>query len=111
MSHIHVTLVPIVKGDRKRRKREEQTKKRYRKKLTDTVRLYADDIMTRLKLKSYQDTYAEAMTKYGLQRGMTARRLATSPRSNIIGIYRNLPTTSKRKWWICSSRKKRYGRN
>uniref|UniRef100_UPI003A855ECE MobV family relaxase n=1 Tax=Alistipes putredinis TaxID=28117 RepID=UPI003A855ECE len=54
--HIHVTLVPIVKGERKRRKREEQTKKRYRKKPTDTVRLCADDIMTRLKLKSYQDS-------------------------------------------------------
>ena len=53
--HIHVTLVPIVKGERKRRKREEQTKKRYRKKPTGTVRLCADDIMTRLKLKSYQD--------------------------------------------------------
>ena len=61
---------PIVKGERKRRKREEQTKKRYRKKPTDTVRLCADDIMTRLKLKSYQDTYAEAMAKYGLQRGI-----------------------------------------
>ena len=68
--HIHVTLVPIVKGERKRRKREEQTKKRYRKKPTDTVRLCADDIMTRLNLKSYQDTYAEAMAKYGLQRGI-----------------------------------------
>ena len=68
--HIHVTLVPIVKGERKRRKREEQTKKQYRKKPTDTVRLCADDIMTRLKLKSYQDTYAEAMAKYGLQRGI-----------------------------------------
>lgn len=68
--HIHITLVPIVKGERKRRKREEQTKKRYRKKPTDTVRLCTDDIMTRLKLKSYQDTYAEAMAKYGLQRGI-----------------------------------------
>lgn len=68
--HIHITLVPIVKGERKRRKREEQAKKRYRKKPTDTVRLCADDIMTRLKLKSYQDTYAIAMTKYGLQRGI-----------------------------------------
>lgn len=68
--HIHVTLVPIVKGERKRKKREEQAKKRYRKKPTDTVRLCADDIMTRLKLKSYQDTYAEAMAKYGLQRGI-----------------------------------------
>lgn len=67
--HIHVTLVPIVKGERKRRKREEQAKKRYRKKPADTVRLCADDIMTRLKLKSYQDSYAVAMA-YGLQRGI-----------------------------------------
>ena len=67
---IHVgTLVPIVM-ESVRRKREEQTKKRYRKKPTDTMRLCADDIMTRLKLKSYQDTYAEAMAKYGLQRGI-----------------------------------------
>ena len=68
--HIHVTLVPIVKGERKRRKREEQAKKRYRKKPANTVRLCADDIMTRLKLKSYQDSYAVAMAKYGLQRGI-----------------------------------------
>ena len=68
--HMHVTLVPIVKGERKRRKREEQAKKRYRKKPADTVRLCADDIMTRLKLKSYQDSYAVAMAKYGLQRGI-----------------------------------------
>ena len=68
--HIHVTLVPIVKGERKRRKREEQAKKRYRKKPADTVRLCADDIMTQLKLKSYQDSYAVAMAKYGLQRGI-----------------------------------------
>ena len=37
--HIHVTLVPIVKGERKRRKREERTKKRYRKKPTDTAEI------------------------------------------------------------------------
>ena len=69
-SHIHITLVPIVKGERKRKKKEEQVKKRYRKKPADTVRLCADDIMTRLKLKSYQDSYAVAMAKYGLQRGI-----------------------------------------
>ena len=67
--HIHITLVPIVKGERKRKKREEQVKKRYRKKPNNAVRLCADDIMTRLKLKSYQDSYAVAMAKYGLQRG------------------------------------------
>ncbi len=68
--HIHITLVPIVKGERKRKKREEQVKKRYRKKPAHAVRLCADDIMTRLNLKSYQDSYAVAMSKYGLQRGI-----------------------------------------
>ncbi len=78
--HMHVTLVPIVKGERKRRKREEQAKKRYRKKPADGVRLCADDIMSRLKLKSYQDSYAAAMAKYGLQRGIDgseARHVST----------------------------------
>ena len=78
--HMHVTLVPIVKGERKRKKREEQAKKRYRKKPTDTVRLCADDIMSRLKLKAYQDSYAVAMGKYGLQRGVDgseARHVST----------------------------------
>lgn len=68
--HIHATLVPIVKGERKRKKKEEQVKKQYRKKPTDTARLCADEIMTRAKLKSYQDTYAQAMSGYGLQRGI-----------------------------------------
>ena len=68
--HIHATLIPIVKGERKRKKKEEQVKKRYRKKPTGTARLCADDIMTRAKLKSYQDTYAQAMSGYGLQRGI-----------------------------------------
>lgn len=45
-------------------------KKRYSKKPIDTARLCADEIMTRAKLKSYQDTYAQAMSGYGLQRGI-----------------------------------------
>ena len=79
-SHIHATLVPIVKGERKRKKKEEQVKKRYRKKPTDKARLCADEIMTRAKLKSYQDTYAQAMSGYGLQRGIDgseARHITT----------------------------------
>lgn len=40
------------------------------KKPTDTARLCADEIMTRAKLKSYQYTYAQAMSGYGLQRGI-----------------------------------------
>ena len=34
------------------------------------MRLCADDVMARHKLKHYQDTYAQAMGKYGLQRGI-----------------------------------------
>ena len=78
--HIHATLVPIVKGERKRKKKEEQVKKRYRKKPTDTARLCADEIMTRAKLKSYQDTYVQTMSSYGLQRGIDgseARHITT----------------------------------
>ena len=108
--HIHVTLVPIVKGERKRRKREEQAKKRYRKKPTDTVRLCADDIMTRLKLKSYQDTYAEAMAKYGLQRGIDGskarhkstqqyynetKKLADSLKAEVVDLQRQKETAQE----------------
>lgn len=68
--HIHATLVPIVREERKRKKKEQQVKKRYRKRPTDTAQLCADDIMTRSKLKSYQDSYAKAMSRYGVQRGI-----------------------------------------
>ncbi|MDR0331908.1 MAG: plasmid recombination protein [Dysgonamonadaceae bacterium] len=69
--HIHATVVPIVKGERRKAKKEQsETKKKYRKKSADTARLCADDVMARNKLKEYQDTYAEAMQKYGLQRGI-----------------------------------------
>ena len=68
--HIHATLVPIVREERKRKKKEQQVKKRYRKKPTDAARLCADDVMARTKLKSYQDTYAQIMSIYGLKRGI-----------------------------------------
>ena len=45
-------------------------KRTYRKK-ADTVRLCADDVLTREKLSAYHDSYAEAMAKYGLQRGIS----------------------------------------
>ena len=68
--HIHATLVPIVREERKRKKKEQQVKKQYRKKPTDAARLCADDVMARTKLKSYQDTYAQIMSIYGLKRGI-----------------------------------------
>ena len=68
--HIHATLVPIVTTERKRKKQEERRAKRYRTKSASRPRLCADEVMARVKLKEYQDTYAAAMAKYGLQRGI-----------------------------------------
>lgn len=68
--HIHATLVPIVTTERKRKKQEEHATKRYRTKSASHPRLCADEVMARIKLKEYQDTYATAMSKYGLQRGI-----------------------------------------
>lgn len=91
--HIHATVVPIVTGERRKVKEKKKSeepdkpdKKTYRKKSRDTVRLCADDVMTRVKLKEYQNTYAEAMAKYGLQRGIDgseARHITTQE------FYRN----------------------
>ena len=69
--HIHATVIPIVTGERRKAGQEEQNgKKKYRKKNPQDVRLCADDVIARHRLKHYQDTYAQAMNKYGLQRGV-----------------------------------------
>ena len=69
--HIHATVIPIVTGERRKAGQKEQNgKKKYRKKNPQDVRLCADDVMARHRLKHYQDTYAQAMNKYGLQRGV-----------------------------------------
>ena len=81
--HIHSTLVPIVKGERKRKKKEEQVKKRYHKKPTGTARLCADEIMTRIKLKFYQDTYAQTMADTGCNVALTVRKLSIYPHGSI----------------------------
>ena len=72
--HIHATVVPITRGERRKAKLEREKnaqsgKRTYRTK-KDRPRLCADDVMARDKLKAYQTTYAEAMAKYGLQRGV-----------------------------------------
>lgn len=81
--HIHATLVPIVKGERRKAKTGQQQsgKKKYKKKNPENTRLCADDIMNRIKLKQYQDSYAERIQYYGLERGIEgseARHIATS---------------------------------
>lgn len=68
--HIHATVVPIVTGERRKaRKKQAEGKRTYRKK-ANAVRLCADDLLTREKLVAYHDSYAAAMAKYGLQRGI-----------------------------------------
>lgn len=87
--HIHASAVPIVQGERRKKKsnkEQEAPKKQYKKKKTDRPRLCADDVMTKEKLIHYQDSYAEAMEKYGLDRGIKgseARHISTSE------FYRN----------------------
>lgn len=91
--HIHATMIPIVTGERRKAKTEQVAgKKKYRKKSTDTARLCADDVMSRARLKEYQNTYAEQMAKYGLQRGIDgseAKHVTTSQ------YYRDLLTQSE----------------
>lgn len=87
--HIHAAVVPIVTGERRKvqkKKTDEPNKRKYRTKSAARPRLCADDVMSRAKLKEYQDTYAAAMSKYGLQRGIDgskARHVTTQE------FYRN----------------------
>lgn len=76
--HIHASVVPIVQGERRqkesRKKKQPETadqpKRKYKKKNPNRVRLCCDDVMAKAKLIKYQDSYAEAMNKYGLMRGI-----------------------------------------
>lgn len=69
--HIHATLIPIVTGERRKARREQPDgKRKYKKKDATTNRLCADDVMTRVNLKAYQDSYAQSMQGYGLKRGI-----------------------------------------
>ena len=75
--HLHATIVPIVTGERLRRKREGE--KKYETK--SGPRLSADDVMRRTRLHEYQNSYAAAMKPFGLQRGIvgsTAKHQANS---------------------------------
>lgn len=64
--HLHATVVPIVTGERIRRKREGE--KKYETK--SGPRLSADDVMRRTRLHEYQNSYAAVMKQFGLQRGI-----------------------------------------
>ena len=68
--HIHATVVPIVTGERRKAKRKQTEGRRTYRKKANAVRLCADDLLTRERLVAYHDSYAAAMAKYGLQRGV-----------------------------------------
>ena len=75
--HLHATIVPIVTAERQRRERKGE--KKYNTK--SGPRLSADDVLKRAKLREYRNTYAAAMSEFGLKRGIvgsTARHIATS---------------------------------
>ena len=80
--HIHATMIPITTGERRKARQEQSTtKKKYHKKSPMDARLCADDVMSRVKLKEYQNSYAEKMQVYGLHRGIEgseAKHLSTS---------------------------------
>jgi hypothetical protein len=79
--HIHATVVPIVTGERRKARQEAQKAgKKYKKKNVNAPRLCADDIMSKERFKHMQDTYAQAMSKFGLVRGKEgseARHIST----------------------------------
>ena len=84
--HIHATIIPIVTGERRKAKKDSNPQT-YKKKNSNANRLCADDVMARNKLKHYQNTYAAAMAKYGLRRGIEgseAKHISTTE------YYRNL---------------------
>ena len=94
--HIHVTLVPIVKGERKRRKREEQAKKRYRKKPTDTVKA--------VRRRYYDTAEIKILSRYlcrsdgEIRAAKGHRRLESSPQVHaavLSGYTESSPTTLK----------------
>lgn len=66
---IHAAIVPIMQTERKKQKIEQTVKKKYRTKVP-TPHLCADEVMSRANLIRYQDTYADQMAAYGLQRGI-----------------------------------------
>ena len=68
--HIHATVVPIVTGERRKAKKKQTEGKRTYRKKANAVHLCADDLLTRERLVAYHDSYAAAMAKYGLQRGI-----------------------------------------
>lgn len=104
--HPHATVVPIVTAPRQRRKREGE--KKYKEK-EPRPRLCADEVMSRSKLRQYQDSYAKAMSGFGLKRGIVAsgaihqsqqqykRQQALELQANIDNLLNEIATLEEQK--------------
>lgn len=92
--HLHASIVPIVTGERRkaRAKPTEEGKRTYRKK-ANAVRLCADDVLNRDKMIGYHDSYAQAMSKYGLKRGV---RGSDARHTTTVQYYRNIKRETDR---------------
>lgn len=90
--HLHMRVVPIVTTERKRKASEAKATKRYRAKPKNGPRLSADDIMTRENFTSFQDTYAKAMERFGLERGVRSSEARHVDQHE----YYRLPTEEER---------------
>lgn len=92
--HLHASIVPIVTGERRKAKNKtaEEGKRTYRKK-ANAVRLCADDVLNRDKMIGYHDSYAEAMGKYGLKRGV---RGSDARHTTTAQYYRNIKRETER---------------
>lgn len=84
---LNSAVVPLVTGERRNAKKKQTESKRSYHKKANAVRLCVDDVLTREKLVAYHDSYAKAMEKYGLQRGVrgSEARHTTTPQ-----YYRDL---------------------
>ena len=92
--HLHASIVPIVTGERRKAKNKtaEEGKRTYRTK-ANAVRLCTDDVLNRDKMIGYHDSYAQAMGKYGLKRGV---RGSDARHTTTAQYYRNIKRETDR---------------
>ena len=92
--HLHASIVPIVTGERRKAKNKtaEEGKRTYRKK-ANAVRLCTDDVLNRDKMIGYHDSYAQAISKYGLKRGI---RGSDARHTTTAQYYRNIKRETDR---------------
>lgn len=102
--HLHVIVVPIVKGQSRRsaNKAAQDSKKGIKRnnynKDPDKLRLSANDVFTKTKLYGYHTSYAKTVgKKYGLQRGVKAEPGSVKKHQSSIEYNRALENETRAK--------------